>query len=134
MGVWTQSKHGDWDISLEFGEYHEEKVRKIFEGGETIEVKADKAWHTTGNVAVEFRFRGRPSGISTTEAKWWCTTLTNKKNPKEVDMIILWEVGKLKAYLKKNWQEFKKVGAGYRKASKILLIPVRDFLPLQKGM
>ena len=45
MSAWVQSKHGDWDISLEFGQYHEEKVRAIFEGNaSTIQVKADKAW------------------------------------------------------------------------------------------
>ena len=45
MSAWVQSKHGDWVISLEFGQYHEEKVRAIFEGiASTIQVKANKAW------------------------------------------------------------------------------------------
>jgi|TARA_B100000035_G_scaffold129236_1_gene109874 hypothetical protein len=131
VSVWVQSKHGDWDISLEFGQYHEEKVRAIFEGdASTIEVKADKAWHYTGNVAIEYRFRGNPSGLSTTKAKWWCTVLTNKDDPEETDMLILWEVSKLKAHLKKIWNRLRKVDAGYRRASKVLLVPVKDFLPV----
>ncbi|MBT5916452.1 MAG: hypothetical protein HOH60_08900, partial [Opitutae bacterium] len=45
MSAWVQSKHGDWVISLEFGQYHEEKVRAIFEGiASTIQIKANKAW------------------------------------------------------------------------------------------
>lgn len=131
MSVWVQSQYGDWDISLEFGEFHENRVRQLFEAeGGTIEVKADKAWHTTGNVAIEYRFRGRPSGLSTTEAKWWCTVLTNKNNPKESDMIVLWSVSKLKAHLKNIQHKIRKVNAGYRRASKVLLVPVRDFLPV----
>lgn len=131
MSVWVQSKHGDWDISLEFGEFHEKRVRQLFETeGKTIEVKADKAWHTTGNVAIEYRFRGRPSGLSTTEAKWWLTVLTNKENPKESDMMILWSVSKLKAHLKQIQHKLRKVDAGYLGASKVLLVPLKHFLPV----
>lgn len=131
MSVWLQSKHGDWDIDLEFGEYHETRVRTIFEmEGKTIEVKADKAWHTTGNVAIEYRFRGRPSGLQTTKAKWWCTVLTNKENPKESDMIILWRVEELKFHLNRMWDKLRKVDAGYMKASRVVLVPVKDFLPV----
>jgi hypothetical protein len=129
MSVWAQSKHGDWDISLELGEHHEKCVREIFEGGETIEVKADKMWHTTGNIAIEYRFRGRPSGLSTTEAKWWCVVLTNKKDPKKSDMIILWETMNLRRHLKSILNRLKKVNGGYRSASKILLVPLKDFIP-----
>jgi transposase len=130
MSEWIQSKHGDWDVDLEFGEYHETRVRTIFElEGKTIEVKADRAWHTTGNIAIEYRFRGRPSGLSTTEAKWWLTVLTNKENPKESDMMILWSVSKLRAHLKKIQHKLRKVNAGHLRASKVLLVPLRHYLP-----
>jgi hypothetical protein len=37
----------------------------------TIESKADRQTLTTGNIAIEFRCSGKPSGISTTEADHW---------------------------------------------------------------
>jgi hypothetical protein len=124
---WVQ---GDWDISLEFGEFHEDRVRKIFEGDGTIEVKADRMWHSTGNIAVEYKFRNRPSGISTTEAKWWCVVLTNKIDPKKSDAILLCEVKKLRVHLKLMFPSLRKVNGGFRSASKLLLVPVEKFLPI----
>ncbi len=36
-----------------------------------IEVKTDRRAAQTGNVAVEFKHNGRPSGLSATSALWW---------------------------------------------------------------
>ena len=127
MGGWSQP---DWDISLEFGEHHENAVRRIFEGGNTIEVKADRAWHKTGNIAVEYKFRGNPSGLSTTKAEWWCVVLTNKINPRKSDAIFLCEVEKLRKHLKKIFHKVRRVNGGYKNASRLLLVPVEKFLPI----
>lgn len=43
-----------------------------------IEVKHDLMFSTTGNVAVEFRSRGKDSGISTSTADWWCYVLNEE--------------------------------------------------------
>lgn len=37
----------------------------------TIEVKSDHGAWKTGNVFVEYEYRGKPSGISTSEADYW---------------------------------------------------------------
>lgn len=37
----------------------------------TVEVKTDEKAQQTGNVYIEFRCKGRPSGIATTEAEMW---------------------------------------------------------------
>ena len=127
MGEWTQ---GNWDISLEFGEHHESEVRQIFEGDGTIEVKADKIWHKTGNIAIEYKFRNKPSGISTTEAKWWCVVITNKIKPRKSDAILVVEVEKLRKHLKAMFHQLKKVDGGFKSASRLLLVPVKAFLPI----
>lgn len=36
-----------------------------------IEVKSDRATHKTGNVVIENKYGGKPSGIETTKATWW---------------------------------------------------------------
>ena len=40
-----------------------------------IEVKEDLLYSKTGNVAVEYRSRGKDSGITTTESEWWIYVL-----------------------------------------------------------
>ena len=62
----------DFDLDLEYGELHEEITRKILVGDLRIEVKTDRQAHMTGNVAIETRCRGKPSGISITTADFLC--------------------------------------------------------------
>jgi hypothetical protein len=37
----------------------------------TVEVKSDKKQRETGNVFIEFRQHGRPSGLAVSTARWW---------------------------------------------------------------
>ena len=46
-------------------------AQALLASGARIEVKADTRAHETGNIYVEFRFRGRPSGIASSKAEWW---------------------------------------------------------------
>ena len=41
-----------------------------------IEVKSDRATHKTGNVVIENKYGGAPSGIETTKATWWAYTVS----------------------------------------------------------
>lgn len=56
-----------WDVSAEF------KLSEGLNGRHwvTFEVKHDKKSVTTGNIAVEYKCRGKDSGIRVTQAKWW---------------------------------------------------------------
>jgi len=36
-----------------------------------VEVKSDRAAHKTGNVVIENKYGGSPSGIESTKATWW---------------------------------------------------------------
>ena len=50
---------GNFDLDLNFGQIYEEKVRDIFEGDGSIEVKTERdIWQKTGNFAIEIRYRG----------------------------------------------------------------------------
>ena len=61
-----------FDLDLEYGKMGEEFVQKVMEGNTKIEVKTERdIWKTTGNVAIEIRCNGKPSGLSTTEAYTW---------------------------------------------------------------
>ena len=63
---------GNFDVDLDFGKVYEEKIRDLFEGEGSIEVKTERdIWADTGNMAIEIRYKGKPSGISHTEADWF---------------------------------------------------------------
>ena len=66
----TITKNKDWRHDLEFGEESEHWFKEF---GDTLEIKAERnIWATTGNIAVETHDtrKGKPSGISTTEAEY----------------------------------------------------------------
>lgn len=66
-----------FDIELRYGEAREDAfVWVLYEADvaiKTIEHKSDLACRRTGNVFVEYRQKGRPSGISTTQSDYWAT-------------------------------------------------------------
>ena len=89
---------GNFDIDLDFGKVYEEKVRKLFEGEGSIEVKTERdIWADTGNVAIEIRSRGKPSGISITDAKWWIQVFTIDG---DVKFMLMFRVDKLRKAVK----------------------------------
>ena len=81
-GSWMPITEGyckGFDIDLEFGKMGEEFVSNVLEGNTKIEVKTERdIWVTTGNVAIEIRCNGKPSGLSTTEANVWIHLLAHK--------------------------------------------------------
>jgi hypothetical protein len=56
---------------LDFAEKSEDWVRGLFTGGYKVEVKCDRMAHLTNNLYVEVFSRGKPSGISTSQADYW---------------------------------------------------------------
>ena len=85
---------GNFDIDLDFGQIYEEKIRNLFEGEGSIEVKTERdIWADTGNAAIEIKSRGKPSGISITNAKWWIHVFTIEK---DVKFMLMFRVDKLK--------------------------------------
>ena len=114
---------GNFDIDLDFGLIHEDKVRNIFEGKGSIEVKTERdTWHDTGNMIIEINYKGKPSGISTTNAKWWCHVFTIDN---EIKFIILMKVDELKERIKQLAKNnlIKIVNGGDGNQSEIILVP-----------
>tara|TARA_Y200000002_G_scaffold86142_1_gene68621 strand:- start:26568 stop:26990 length:423 start_codon:yes stop_codon:yes gene_type:complete len=111
----------DFKKDLEFGLKWENKLKKILTDVK-VEVKTDRKWSVTGNLAVEIESRGKPSGIRVTTAHYWSFILWEKdvENPS----IILIPTDKLKIfvefYLKKNGYIF----GGDNRTSKLVLLPI----------
>ena len=115
----------NFDIDLQFGKIYEEKVRDIFEGDGSIEVKTERdIWVTTGNMVLEIRHNGKLSGLSSTNAKWWMHVFTIDG---DVKFSIMFKVETLKKYVKKliGMNMAKIVTGGDDDKSELVLVPVK---------
>lgn len=113
-----------FDINLTEGEIAEEELRALFTGGVTIEVKRDFAVSKTGNVAIEESQRGKPSGITKTEAKVWAIVFDGPEYDGQVRVLI--DTERLRCIV----QDMKRYVYGGDKArrSRMRLLPVEWLL------
>lgn len=80
------------------------------------EVKGDFLGSATGNLAIEVRYKGQPSGVSSTLAHYWVQFLNDK--------FYVFPTFELKEELKLNWSFYKKVQGGDNGDSTLLLLPL----------
>ena len=116
------NKTSKFDIDLKYGQVREKRVDDLLKGGDA-EVKTERSWwRKSGNIAIEYEFRGKPSGIAKTEAKWWFHILELKN--KEYCML-LFRVTRLKKIVEKYKKTHTKEIGDYR-ASKCVVIPLKE--------
>ena len=128
----TEGYCKEFDLDLKFGKMGEEFVQGVLEGDSKIEVKTERdKWKETGNLAIEIRYNGKPSGLSTTGASAWIHLLSYKDDI--VGGFIL-NVKKLKERVKElNEQEkVKIVMGGDDKMSQLVLVPIKEVFDLVK--
>jgi hypothetical protein len=109
-----------FDINLAEGEIAEAALRNLFTGGVTIEVKRDFRVSETGNVAIEEANRGKPSGITTTQADVWALVLDGPEYEGEVTILIKTE--RLRCIVKDVKKYVRGGDNGHR--SKMRLLPL----------
>lgn len=109
----------NFDIDIEYGRQGENYLLDILET-KRIEVKTDRIAHITGNVAVEYKYRGRPSGIATTEADYWAFILY------DMTTIIMVPTDKLKAIAREKYKQDQITLGGDENASEMILIPINE--------
>ena len=115
-----------FDLDLKFGKMGEEFVQEVFEGNSKIEVNTERdIWKTTGNIAIEIRCSGKPSGLSTTESSTWIHLLAHKG---QIEGGFLFKVGELKDKIKNLQKEgnLKMVMGGDNNASQMVLLPIKE--------
>ena len=70
----TYNHDNKFDIQLSNSLIDERRLGEIFTARkiEKIELKSESyQWEQTGNICIEYRQRGKPSGIAVTEADYW---------------------------------------------------------------
>lgn len=114
----------NWDIDLKFGEAGENWILLLGSDKSKIEVKTERDdWVRTGNIAIEFQFKGNPSGIAKTTADWWIHLLALGG---EVKAAFVLPVPALKQFVFVNAinKQFRIVTGGDNKDSDLILVPI----------
>ena len=122
----TEEYAKGFDLDLKFGKLGEEFVRDMQVGNKKIEVKTERdIWKTTGNIAIELRYKGEPSGISTTESSVWIHLLSHNG---VIEGGFMFKVGILRDKLKKLHKEgnLKMVMGGDGNMSQMALLPIKE--------
>jgi hypothetical protein len=89
-----------FDLQLSEALINERRLGEIFSAKriEKIELKSEAwQWEQTGNICIEFRCDGNPSGISRTEADYWVHEL---KRDGETLVYLMFTVDRLKKLAK----------------------------------
>lgn len=102
-------------------------MRKREDGTEkTFEVKTDvyvNELQDTGNMAVEIRHKGKPSGISSTKADVFIYFFRNLPT----DNLWMIKASELKSLIKENISDMKVVMGGDTNETQLVLIPKHKF-------
>ena len=122
----TEEYSKGFDLDLKFGKLGEEFVRDMQLGNRKIEVKTERdIWKTTGNIAIELRYKGNPSGLSTTDSNVWVHLLSYKG---VIEGGFMFKVDLLKEKIKKLHKsgDLKMVMGGDDNMSQMALLPIKD--------
>ena len=120
----------NFKYDLEWGQVGENTVAEIVAGDKT-EVKSERdIWANTGNHYVEISSRGKPSGIQTTEAKWWFINFFNKD---KLCFSITVSVESLKKLVKEGRKHkgWKKIPGGDDNTSMGILVPITALIGIR---
>jgi hypothetical protein len=114
-----------FDIDLKYGQVFEKKVADMLQHSK-IEVKTERdMWKCTGNIAIEFESRGKPSGIATTEADYWFHNLAIDK---DIVMTLVFPTKILKNYIVKTMP--RQVRGGDDNTSRLHLLNLQDLVKM----
>tara|TARA_R110000803_G_scaffold32816_4_gene72075 strand:+ start:783 stop:1154 length:372 start_codon:yes stop_codon:yes gene_type:complete len=112
----------NFEYDLEFGHEGEGIIADMFEN-KKIEVKRDNWVGRTGNIAIEYKSRGKPSGIATTQADYWIIMFSKEYEDKFMFII---ETQRLKEVTKKYFNKGSIKKMGDSNTSSAVLIPIKE--------
>lgn len=111
--------NNDFKYDLKVGQIKEKELADILEN-KTIEVKNDLKATTTNNVFVEYFSRGKLSGVSTSEADFYCFAFG--------DTYHIIKTSKLKEICRKYLNTNRDVLGGDNNTSAGILLPINELL------
>ncbi len=124
----TFNRDAKFDIQLSRALVDERRLGEIFSTAkiEKIELKSESyLWEQTGNICIEFRCDGKPSGIATTEADYWVHEL---KRDGQTLAYLMFPIERLKQLARDKHREGSRRRGGDGRRFDVVLIPLRDIL------
>lgn len=107
-----------FDIDLQYGKVREKDVADMLQD-KKIEVKSERdVWQKTGNIAIEYKSYGKPSGIDATTADYWFHNLCIGE---ETFVTLVFNTDNLRRIIK-NLDKKKSVSGGDNNASRMYLL------------
>lgn len=117
----------DFQYDLKVGQLAEKSVGKLLMlDDSTIEVKFDLLTQRTGNIAIEYKSRGKKSGISTTKAKYWAFVISISNKKCEEFPIVIVTTNYLKEIARKYYKLGHTTRGGDNDTSEMVLVPIKD--------
>lgn len=120
----TPSKYmkycSNFQHDLEVGQLAEKEIGELL-SEKKIEIKKDLLAKKTGNVFVEYMSRGKPSGISRSEADYYCFVVEN--------LIIFIPTDDLKSLIAPFKGTKRDVRGGDNNTSRGILLPLTTLIP-----
>jgi len=115
--------NNDFRYDLKYGQQEEVFIHELLsEQGEIkLEVKSDRKAQYTGNVYIEYQSRGKPSGLSTTEAGYYVFKFKN-------GLVLMLPVEKLKKFCNTLTEKKRSVKGGDNNSSLGCLVKVEDLV------
>ncbi len=118
-----------FDIQLSEAKAHEKRLADIFDHGsiELIEMKTENfQWERTGNICIEYRQNGKPSGISVTKAELWVHKL---RRGDQTICYLMFPIDRLKelcreAHRRGHWRDNAGDGGRFH----VILLRLKDIL------
>jgi hypothetical protein len=114
----------NFKYDLKVGQVAEKQVAELLQD-KKVEVKRDLKAKTTGNLYIEYESRGKPSGISRSEADYWCFVFDN--------LFIFIQTQKLKEMIEPMKGSTMDKRGGDKNSSKGILLPLERLTELKDG-
>ena len=114
----------DFKYDLKVGQIGEQLLNDIFTL-KTIEVKRDSWIYKSGNIAIEYESRNKPSGIAKSQADYWAIIFSGDYKD---EIILIIKANRLKEICRKYYKKGNIKSMGDNNTSKAILIPITEIL------
>jgi hypothetical protein len=114
----------DFRYDLKVGQIGEQLLNDILTL-KTIEVKRDSWIYKSGNIAIEFESRNKPSGIAKSQSEYWAIIFSGGYKD---EIIIIIKTNRLKNICRKYYKLGNIKSMGDNNTSKAILIPIKEIL------
>ena len=129
------NNNNKFDVDLQFGQEGEKWLIWLGTDQAKVEVKTERdVWTTTGNAVFEYSSRGKPSGISVTQADYWLHIFKEKDL---AVMAFMFRTIELKEFLRLVYKLPSKYNArlcqgGDDNTSDVILLPINQLYRIGK--